>query len=61
MRKRIVLKYQRSLNNRHSKGEKIMVGIVLASHGGFADGIFQSAEIGFLVKQEKSCTCYFKA
>ncbi len=24
-----------------------MVGIVLASHGGFADGIFQSAEMIF--------------
>ncbi len=36
-----------------------MVGIVLASHGGFADGIFQSAEMIF-GKQENLAHVIFK-
>ncbi|MBD5429635.1 PTS sugar transporter subunit IIB [Lactobacillus sp.] len=36
-----------------------MVGIILASHGGFADGIFQSAEMIF-GKQENLAHCILK-
>ena len=36
-----------------------MVGIILASHGGFAEGIFESGQMIF--GEQKRCSCHSEA